>query len=121
MPPSNDDVYITDTSGRLDDGSEVRVDENVQHVFTCNVDNTRPGAIFTWKVDNDPPGSDFRIGVPVAPTPQDVLVDSSQTLTLIKPQRSHHGVTLECIANIDVTESTTPITRSVILNVYGKI
>ncbi|XP_072048954.1 uncharacterized protein [Amphiura filiformis] len=115
VPPTNDKIFISDSLGRHNEGSNVRINQGQSHTFTCEVEQTRPAANFDWEPMND----DFVIGLPIAPTAGNSLVDSSQTLTIPQPNDSHHGINLKCKTNIDTSESLQPVIRSILIQVYG--
>ena len=116
MPPNSEGVYLSDSSGRLVEGQTVDLNQGQSHTFTCEVEDTRPAATFAW----EPQDVDFDIGDPIEPSAENLLVDSSQTLTISDPNRSHHGTHLRCYTNIDSSESIAPVIRSVQINVIGK-
>ncbi|XP_072022565.1 uncharacterized protein [Amphiura filiformis] len=119
VPPSDiNQVKISDQTNPsgYPQGATVDVIEGNQHVFTCDVFQTRPSANIEWFIDNIK--VDTGITTPVPPSNGDNLEDTSGSIKFT-PTRSQHKKTLECRVSIDVTGAPGAIARNIVLNVYG--
>ncbi|XP_072022563.1 synaptogenesis protein syg-2-like [Amphiura filiformis] len=119
VPPSDiNQVKISDqnTSSGYPQGATVDVIEGTQHVFTCDVFQTRPSGNIEWFIDNIK--VDTGITTPVPPSNGENLEDTSGSIKFT-PTRSQHMKTLECRVSIDVTGAPGAIARNIVLHVYG--
>ena len=118
VPPTAEQVTLSDSSSVYTDGSIAEVDQSERHTFTCNVKDTRPYANITWQINGNIPPGNFVVVPPSTAPITNELVDSSSTLAFL-PDRNHHKNELKCVASINVNGAPS-VEQHVIVNVTGK-